>query len=68
MIVEPISSTQFSKGSFLTIESSPMVRASPTDIGGLDQGLSGNAGDIIKDKHFLTIVKMIETILALHEK
>lgn len=45
-----------------------MVRASPTDIGGLDLGHSGNAGDIIKDKHFLTIVKMIETILALHEK
>lgn len=45
-----------------------MVRSSPTENCGPDQGQSGYPGEIMKDKHFLTIVKMIETILAMHSK
>ena len=52
--MEPISGTQFSKGSFLTLESSPEVRPS-----------LGYDAEIMRDSHFVTIVKMIETILAM---
>jgi len=45
-----------------------MARPSPAEGQSPDFAQGSYPGEIIKDKHFLTIVKMIETILALHAK
>lgn len=50
----------------MTLESSDQVAPTPTALTHPYLGQGGaNQPEIMKDKHFLTLVKMIETILAL---